>query len=135
MNNSDVLQYDAILPAIRLGFARAMADNHVTPREMERKLADGSILGTAKEILAPIVGGGKNIVLLSIGGGALLGGLSGIARSDLEQRVKGNDDPEVASLAAKADGYQRMVRDLQDSQAASGTMPTQQPKRVQEAMR
>lgn len=137
MNNN--IEFDAILPAVRIGFARAMSERGYTPEQFETKLAGlvkqgGSAWDVIKSILGAGVGAGKGLTYGIIGGGALLGGLSGIARSNIEQHIQGNDDPEVSTISAKADAYEKMVQEMKNNQAATAPQPTA-VKRPQEAMR
>jgi hypothetical protein len=137
MNNN--IEFDAILPAVRIGFARAMSERGYTPEQMETKLAglidkEAGLLEVLKSGVNAALGAGKMYTYGVIGGGALLGGLSGIARSNIEQHIQGNDDPEVSTLSAKADAYQKMVQEMKNNQAATASAPTKE-KRLQEAMR
>lgn len=137
MNNN--IEFDAILPAVRIGFARAMSERGYTPEQLETKLAslmskEAGALDLIRGALNVALGAGKMYTYGVIGGGALLGGLSGIARSNMEQHIEGNDDPEVSALSAKADAYEKMVQEMKDNQTATApTLPQQ--KRPQEAMR
>lgn len=132
MNDDTRLQYDAILPAIRLGFAKAASEAGLTPSEAEAKLAgmNKEGLGTLDAILQLLTEQGPMAVMA---GGAIAGGLSGIARHKLERRAEGKDDPQLTADELKAQGYERMSEDLRRQMAA--TAPEFTAPRVQEAMR
>lgn len=137
MNNN--IEFDAILPAVRIGFARAMSEHGYTPEQAENKLASlmgkqAGALDVIKDALGFALGAGKAYTYGIIGSGALLGGLSGIARSNMEQHIQGNDDPQVAGLSAKADAYEKMVQEMKNNQSATAPVLPKQ-KRPQEAMR
>jgi hypothetical protein len=137
MNNN--IEFDAILPAVRIGFARAMSERGYTPEQFETKLAslmskEAGVLDVLKSMISTAMGAGKMYTYGVIGGGALLGGLSGIARSSMEQHIDGKDDPQVSGLSAKADSYEKMVQEMKDNQSATAPV-LQQQKRPQEAMR
>ena len=131
MQHATPAQFDIILPAIRLGFARAASEAGLTPAEAELKIA-----GMAKSAGLPL----PSIETLLdkywwalLGAGAIGGGLSGVARHKLEQRADNREDPEINADMQKAEGYDRMSDDLKRQQAA--TVPEFTPPRVQEAMR
>ena len=140
MNNN--IEFDAILPAVRIGFARAMSEYGMTPKQFETKIAsilekqsNASALDYIKSLLGGAIGTGKALSLGLIGGGALIGGLSGIARSNIEQQIAGNANPEIASTSAKADAYEKMVNELKDNRAAMAPQGSVKQKKYQEAMR
>lgn len=130
-------QFDIILPAIRLGFARAASEAGLTPSEAEAKLAAMSKQAAGAtsglwDLLHSLV---ENSFVIPAAGAAIVGGLSGVARHDLERKLDNKDDPAIQADEEKAKQYEKMTEDLKRQQQAGSSMPEYNAPRVQEAMR
>lgn len=123
-------QFDILLPAMRLGFARAAAAAGLTPSEAQVKIAEFQKKAGALDILQQLASAGA---ITLVAGGAIAGGMSGVARHRLERDAAGKGDPNITADEAKADGYDQMSADLRTGLAASA--PVYKAPRVQEAMR
>ena len=124
-----MITFDNILPAIRMGFARAASEAGLTPEQAEQKLAAYTPVGVLETISNML----QTYAMAPIIAGAFIGGASGVARNNIEKRISGTEDPEMNSIEKKRQGYQKMTGDLQDNMAVNN--PAYNTPRVQEAMR
>ena len=145
MNQATPAQYDVILPAMRLGFARAASEAGLTPSQAEAKLAAMNKAADGIPVVGGLTGSSGLLGALShavetsfmaaAGIGALGGGLSGILRHNVERRLDNKDDPGIQTDEQKAKEYEKMTADLKRQQAATSDAPAFTAPRVQEAMR
>jgi hypothetical protein len=97
--------------AALLGFARALAENGISPSAMEDFLKTGKFdLG---EAMANFPG---QYALLGLGVGAVGGAYSGYARHRLEQKIEGKENPQMIALQKKIDSYRNLIADARRMQ-------------------
>lgn len=104
--------------AVLLGFARALAENGISPAAMEEFVKSGKFdLG---ESMMKFPG---QYALLGLGVGAVGGAYSGYARHRIEQKIDGKENPEMIALQKKIDAYRNLIGDAKRmQQVAPGTL-------------
>lgn len=136
--------FDIMLPAMRMGFARAISDLGMTPPQAEQKLASMEIFsktalgeglgkGAGTGAFAMITNFLKNNALATIAAGGLIGGMTGAGKARLEREIENRNDPDLQKVDAKIEGYRKLTDQLKLDRAS--IRPGHQPARTQEAMR
>jgi hypothetical protein len=113
-----MLTLDESRQAVRLGLARAMSEAGMTPSQAERKLAGFPLEKKAEGPLTGALDMLKKWNVAWLLGGAAAGAGAGYLHHKVDQTLAGEDDPEVAALRRKADGYHKMTADLNQTQNA-----------------
>lgn len=101
------------MSAIKLGFLAELSDNGILPSEFEdfMKCADGV------PVISQILSTGGQLAGLSLAGGALLGGYSGLLRHKAEQAIEGKNDPDLVKVDNQLNMYRELISDLRRTDA------------------
>lgn len=91
---------------VALGFAQALAENHILPSSLETMIKSaGGALSEAFNLF-------KDVNLLGLTAGAAGGAYLGYAHNKIDKLLSGKDDPKVNELKRKIEAYKSMSADL-----------------------